>query len=549
MKKHSAGALTDEQKTIQNNLYQSRIDAGVEYDYLFIGTGNAALTCATLLANAGYKVCMLEAHNRAGGYAHSFTIGQYTFCAQVHYIWGCGKGGSVYEFLKKIGLEEEIQFDLFDPQGYDHMIMPDGIRVKVPCSWKELQSNIEQAYPQTTGLDAFFKIIKAIRKEAYALPRTIYWWDYLLKGIFFPTHLKYRHASLQDVFDGCGVSLEAQTILAAQAGDFLLPPNKLSVLFYVGLLGGYGTGAYAPTLGFSYYINRLTRFLTDQGSDLYFEEQVTKITTHDRKISGVSTTTGKTFAATNYICGMDPQAAAKLIGWEHFPERDRNRLSYEYSDNGVMVYLGLKPGFEPAKYGLGNHNTWHCFDWGMNQMWKAGNKLDVENAWLFISTPTTHSTNVPQAGHIIEIGTYAPYAPFKQAAEKSHDDYRALKMEMANKMIDLVTRHHIPDLNEHIALKVVGSPTTSEDFCRAPFGNAYGAALLPKSTTSRLSAKTPFSNLHWCNATAGIPSIYGTVRTGCNLYMDLTGDEFYDSRTAPTDEEFIASLLSVSGRT
>ena len=147
MKKHSTGALTDEEKTTQNKLYQSRIDAGVEYDYLFIGAGNAALTCATLLANAGYKVCMLEAHDRAGGYVHSFAIGQYKFCAQVHYIWGCGKGGGVYEFLKRIGLEEEIQFDLFDPQGYDHMIMPDGIRVKVPCGWKELQSNIEQAYP------------------------------------------------------------------------------------------------------------------------------------------------------------------------------------------------------------------------------------------------------------------------------------------------------------------------------------------------------------------------------------------------------------------
>jgi all-trans-retinol 13,14-reductase len=542
MKKHSAGALTNEQKTIQNRLYQSRIDAGAEYDYLFVGTGNSALTCATLLADAGYKVCMLEAHDRAGGYLHSFKIGHYEFCAQVHYIWGCGKGGRVYEFLKRIGLDEEIEFDLFDPQGYDHMIMPDGKRVKIPYGWKKLQSNIEQAYPQTTGLDAFFKIIKAIRKETDALPKTIHWWDYLLKGAFFPTLLRYRHASVQDIFDACGVSLEAQTILTAQAGDFLLPPNKLSVIFYTSLLGGYGTGAYAPTRHFSYYVNRLTKFLTDQGSDLYFEEQVTGITTHDGKISGVSTATGKVFTAKNYICGMDPQAAAQLIGWQYFPGRYKTRLTYEYSDNGVMVYLGLKPGFEPAQYGLGNHNTWHCFDWDMNKMWEAGKNFDVEKAWLFISTPTMHSNNAPQAGHIVEIGTYMPYMPFKQAAGKSYDDYQVLKMRMANKMIDLVAQHHIPDLNDHISVKVVGSPTTSEDFCCAPFGNAYGSALLAKDTTSRLSAKTPFSNLHWCNASSGSPSIYGTVSTGINLYMDLTGDEFYDPRAVPTDEEFIASL-------
>ena len=542
MKKHSTGALGSEQKAAQNKLYQSRVEAGVEYDYLFIGTGNAALTCATLLANAGHKVCMLEAHDRAGGYVHSFRMGDYEFCAQVHYIWSCGKGGRIYEFLKRIGLEEEIEFDLFDPQGYDQMIMPDGKRVKIPYGWTQLQNNIEQAYPHTTGLDTFFKIVRAIRKETDALPKTIHWWDYLLKSAFFPILIRYRHATVQDLFDACGVSLEAQTILTAQAGDFLLPPNKLSALFFVGLLGGYGTGAYAPARHFSYFVDRLTKFLTDHGSDLYFEELVTEIATHDRKISGVSTATGKVFSAKNYICGMDPQAAAQLIGWQHFPGRYKRQLSYEYSDNGVMVYLGLKPGFEPAKYDLGNHNTWHCFDWDMNKMWEAGKNLNVEKAWLFISTPTMHSNNVPQTGHIVEIGTYVPYAPFKQAAEKSGHDYQALKMQIADKMIDLVAQHHIPDLNDHIAIKVVGSPTTSEDFCCAPFGNAYGAAMLASDTTSRLSAQTPFSNLYWCNASSGLPSIYGTVSTGINLYMDLTGDEFYDPRTAPTDEEFIAAL-------
>jgi hypothetical protein len=90
--------------------------------------------------------------------------------------------------------------------------------------------------------------------------------------------------------------------------------------------------------------------------------------------------------------GMDPQKSAELIGWQHFPKRDQDKLKYEYSDNGVMVYLGLKPGFDPARYGLGNHNTWHCLDWGMNTMWEAGKKLDVEHAW-FISTPTIHGND------------------------------------------------------------------------------------------------------------------------------------------------------------
>jgi all-trans-retinol 13,14-reductase len=538
MKKFSSGALTKEQKVLQDENYRDRHTAGVEYDYLLIGTGNAALTCATLLSNQGYKVCMLEAHDVPGGYAHTFERNGYYFCAQVHYIWGCGEGGRINQFLKRLGLEKDITFEMFDKSGYDHMIMPDGKRVKIPYGWTELQKNIEDAYPHTTGLDAFFKIVKALRKEMAALPRKIHWWDYPLKGrLYFPTLLRYKNATVQDVFDACGVSIEAQTILTAQAGDLLLPPDKLSLLFYIGVLGGYGTGAYSPTKHFKYYIGRLAKFVTDHGGDLYFEECVTEISTKNGSISGVTTVSGKTFTARNYICGMDPQKSAELIGWQHFPKRDQDKLKYEYSDNGIMVYLGLKPGFDPAKYGLGNHNTWHCLDWGMNTMWEAGKKLDVEHAWFFMSTPTMHGNDsgivVPDGGHIIELATFAPYETFKQAADQDYQDYLGLKKDIAEKLIDLAVKYHIPDLKDHIAVKVVGSPTTSEDFCNAPHGNAYGAALLPKYTVSRLKADTPFPNLYWCNASSGIPGIYGTATTGMELYMDLTGDYFYEQVAAP----------------
>ena len=111
---------------------------------------------------------------------------------------------------------------------------------------KRLQRNIEAAYPQTTGLDGFFKVVKAIRKEMANLPKQVHWWDCIVKAPFFPTLMKYRNATVQDLFDDCRVSIEARTILTAQAGDHLLPPNELSVLYFIGLLGGYGSGGLLP---------------------------------------------------------------------------------------------------------------------------------------------------------------------------------------------------------------------------------------------------------------------------------------------------------------
>jgi all-trans-retinol 13,14-reductase len=88
-------------------------------------------------------------------------------------------------------------------------------------------------------------------------------------------------------------------------------------------------------------------------------------------------------------------------------------------------------------------------------------------------------------------------------------------------MIDRVIKHHVPVLLDYIEVKVVGSPTTNEDFCLAFFGNAYGASIKPKNTISRLDEKTLFENLYWCNASSGHPGIYGTLLTGMNLFEKL----------------------------
>ena len=78
------------------------MDKNIIPDYLVIGSGLAALSASALLVKAGYKVTMLEAHTAAGGYAHTFEVDHFQFCAQVHYIWGCAPGQTIYEFLKKL---------------------------------------------------------------------------------------------------------------------------------------------------------------------------------------------------------------------------------------------------------------------------------------------------------------------------------------------------------------------------------------------------------------------------------------------------------------
>lgn len=544
MKKSSTSALTKEDHSKQDKRYAENH----EYDYIIIGTGSSALTVGSLLANAGHKVCMLEAHDIPGGYCQSFEQGGFHFCAQVHYIWGCSEGGKIYEFLKRIGLEKDITFELMDKDGYDLMVMPDGKKVKIPYGFDKLIDNVVEAYPdQKAPMEKFVKIMRKLRLEFKHFPdRKLTLKDYL-QIYKVPNLIKYRKYTLQDLFDEVGLSMEAQTVLAANAGDFMAPPEKLSLFMYIALFGGYNTGSYYPSKHFRYYIDRLAQFITDHdGCHIYYETEVTQIETQDGKVVGVGTKNGKTFTAKNYICNADPQAMSEIIGKEKFPKDYQKKLDYEYSPAGVVVYLGLKD-IDLRDHGFSSNNIWHCEQFDMNKMWKEMGELNFAKPWIFMSTPTLHTNEpgtTPGPGHqILEIAAYTKYKPFKDAQDRSYGEYAKMKMEISNKMIDLVEEKYIPNLRKHIVVKTVGTSTTNEDYILSPEGNAYGSDMTPEQVSlKRLKAETPFDNFWWCNASSGWAGMYGTVGTGSNLYMDLTGDRYYDELPQRTDDEVIADL-------
>jgi len=543
-KKSSTTALTPEQHAAQDARYAE----GHEYDYLIIGTGSSALTAGALLANAGYKICMLEAHDIPGGYCQSFRTGDFYFCAQVHYIWGCAPGGKIYEFLKRIGLEKDITFSLFDKDGYDHMVMPDGTRVKVPYGWDKLIESVTSHYPdQKEPMEKFVRVMRAMREEFHHMPdRKPKFWEYL-NAYKVRTIIKYRKATVQNLFDECGLSKEAQAVLCANAGDFMEPPERLSLIMFVALFGGYNTGAYAPTKHFKYYIERLASFIEEhEGCHIYYETEVDKIETKDGKVVSVGTKNSKTFTAKNYICNGDPKKMSKIIGLEKFPKTYQEKLDYEYSPAGVVIYLGLKD-IDLRDYGFGSYNIWHLEQWDMNKMWKEMGELDFTAPWIFMSTPTLHTdapgTTPSPDNQILEIAAYCEYKPFKDAQDKNYAEYAKLKQKIANRMLEIVEEKYIPNLKQHIVVKTVGTSTTNEDFVLNPTGSAYGATMTPEQVSmKRLKEWTPFENFWWCNASSGWAGMYGTVGTGADLYMRLTGDYYWNSETAKKDDEMIAKL-------
>lgn len=536
----STGKLSAEKKAQQEACYAEHHG----YDYVIIGTGISALAVGALLANAGERVCLLEARAMPGGHAHTFEKENFNFCGQLHSIWGCAPGQRIYEFLKYLKLEEEITFGSYNPDGYDHVSLPDGKRIHIPYGFENLEENLNLAYPgQEQQLRKFFKIINKINRELALVPKGEPWWSYLFQSLKFINVIKYRNRTVQSLFDECGLSKEVQAVLSVTSNDFMLPPAELSLIAYILHFGGCNEGAYYPTKHYKHFIESLADFITcHTGCHIYYDTEVTKIELDKGKVNQVMTSGGKTFKAYHFICSIDPQKASHLIGQHHFPRAHLSSLSCDTSSASFIMYLGLN-NIPLEEYDFGNHILWHLPQWDMNKIWEDLRNNCFDAPWVAFSTPTLQtdsSQSAPEGCHILEITTGINYDWLKQLHDTNAKAYRGEIKLVSEKLLD-VAESYIPSLREHIVQKVIGTPTQSADFNFKPNRNAFKAdfsAIARGLGPSKPS--TAWKNFFWCNDRNGCGGVYGAIQTGMDLYGYLTNDHFFDRLSTPSSQAAIA---------
>lgn len=503
-------------------------------DYLIVGSGLSALVFGSLMAKAGRTVRILEAHEYPGGYGHTFTMAKkYRFNAQLHYVWDCGEGQTVNRVLKKLELDQDVTFERYDPNGFDHMRMP-GYSLDIPSEPEELIKRLSELFPSHSD---------RIRQFVYEVEKT----GAGLKKLSPPFHLRellnhsgevfcavqYLNSTLQDVFNKFRLPQAAQTLLALQWPDFLLPPNQLSFYAWVALFRGYQAGAFYPTQHFEHVINSLVKVIQSHGGQILLNHEVMNFRVTDRTVTGVeamnlSTHQTHEFSGNHVICNIDPQTAAKMIGESQFSPSVRQKLKYDYSASNYMAYCVVKD-LDLRDYGFGKWNLSHTGHENLNEAFtQMYERNDYSNPSFAITTPsllTEVGKDCPEDCQIVEFLTVANYDYFKQLRQSDHKAYGRKKEEILNTILDVVEEHYIPTFRQHMVFHITGSPTTNERFCWSPAGNSYGSSLTPKNMgLGRLNHKTSLNHFSFCNASSGYPGFAPTFWTGALLYQRLSGD-------------------------
>jgi all-trans-retinol 13,14-reductase len=497
----------------------------LDCDDVVMGSGMAGLAVAARLADAGRRVIVVEAHDMPGGYAHTFDLGRYRFCAEVHYIFGCRPGGSVHALLDELGLVEQVPFIELDPDGYDHIVVA-GDRYRIPSGWETFRDRMVELFPEEAkALHRYFDIVGEIADELSKLPDSIGIGDVIAAPFRFPRLIQMRGWTLSRLFDKLRLSSRVRTVLGGQCGDYLLPPSRVSLLLHATLVTAYGSGAFYPRQHYHHLVDALVRSIAARTDcQVLLEHEIDRIEVDDGRVTAVHTSAGRMLRADRYISNMDPLATVKLAGAEAFPEKFVRGLSDEYSYGGLSLYLGLRD-IDLRELGFGSHNVWSYPHDDLDRIYAdQGERNDLSDPWLFMSTATLHSDEpglAPPGCHTLQVATHASYDEWSALRDQDPRAYRREKKRLRNHLLDVIEARFIPGLRDHIDVFALGTPTTNERFVRAPHGNSYGAALTPEHVNTHRRPQQALENLWLVNATAGWPSVAGTISSGRRLAEQL----------------------------
>lgn len=499
-----------------------------DYDVLVIGAGMAGLAAASLLAKQGRRVLVLEAHDVPGGYAHSFRIRDYRFCAQVHYIFGCGEGEVVNRLLCRLGLEDDVPFVRLDPEGYDHVVIG-GERLRIPNGLTKLRDRLAHRFPSAREpLRRYFEVLGRLADELStldAIPDRLSL-RLLAEGYRHRHLLRYLRWTLEDLFAAVEMPPAVRGYLAGQCGDYLLPPRDVSLLLHAALVNGYDRGAFYPKHHYHQLVEAIAAVVSGSpGCRLALQNEVTAIETDGGRVTGVRTKDGQRFTARTYLSNVDPRATDGLLRGARLYGADRERLRYDYSSGTLTLYMGLS-GVDLRDHGFGSHNVWHYPHPDLNRIYdEQRSSADLSDPWLFLSTPTLHSDApglCPRGHQILVAATSTDFAAWAALRASDRRAYNKKKKRAVDVMLDTIARHYVPNLRSHLTLRVAGTPATNARFCRAPFGNAYGAALTPHHVgLERKPHRSALENLWLANATAGYPSVAGAIGAGMTISEQL----------------------------
>lgn len=485
------------------------------FDTIIIGSGAGGLTAAVALSNAGQKVLVCEQHGKPGGWTHSFKLEGHLFSPGVHYIGGLNPGEYLDRIFRGLGVSEDLEFFELNPNGFDHMFIGN-TRFDIPKGKENYIKRLIEHFPDDAdGIHKLFNTIDEIGALMVLAGRGKIPFSKLGR-------IRWLWKSGGALVNKYVKDPVLRAILLGQAGDYGLPPSKVSAFMHTGIMRHYFNGGFYPKGGAISIPLAFVSALKKNRNKIKLKTRVERILVKDGKAIGVKTAEGDTFYADNIVSNADPDTTfANLIGKEHLSKKLSKKLNRtKYSTSCVSLFLGVDKDL--TSEGLDSGNYWFYDHTDIDKIYSLGQTdyiINNDPPGIFMTiTSLKDPTKTKKGFHTIEAFSFTGYEAFKKwenepKGERSKE-YNELKDKVMENMLN-VLEGRVPGLKDAIVFKNLSTPLTIKHYINSHKGNIYGTDKIKRQLGPLgFTAKTEIKNLYLCGASTFSHGVAGVIGTG-----------------------------------
>lgn len=494
------------------------------YDAIVIGSGTGGLSVASILAQAGKRVLVLEQHFVVGGYTHAFQRKGYVWDVGLHYVGQVHIAGTllnkVFRYITKGKLEWAPLDDV-----YDRAVFGD-TEYQFPRGRENLKRALKEYFPaaeDVASIDAYFSLldeVDGISTAYYAekvippfLAKLIGPW--LRKGV-----LKYSDQTTLEAIRGITKNEKLIGVLTSQYGDYGLQPSESSFYMHAVLANHYMEGAGYPVGGAPRFAETVVPVIEEAGGAVVHSARVQQIVVEGNTAVGVRMEDGTVLRGKDIISDAGVVNTFSTL----LPEDviKRHKLDEMLTNlTPSLAHMGLYVGFK-EEFTLPKCNYWIFpdeYDHALRQ--SRATDIDAPIPVAFASFPSAKDpeSRVTHPGRTTaEVIILVPFDWFSAwHGTKRHqrgEDYEALKARIGEKMFDVLYRV-APQLRGKAEYFEVSSPLSARHFAGHPSGEIYGTSHTPtRFRQTFLKPHTPVKHLYLTGQDAMIASISGGVMGG-----------------------------------